>query len=229
LRGKIADGEGVDLTGGDMRVGIGQRLVLVGLLAAGIGVGVMRARGGGVDATGEREMVTVDQATLSRMVSEELERELPGAVMEEWKRQILIEAEKEKEQKQQESKKYTEEHPLIRMRYFLQILRSQLMLYKIQHADQFPPMEQMTEWKALLRKSYKTGATAEGAPFGPYIANPPVNSITQSSVVVATGSATTKAGWTYDEKTGAIRAIVLADREADAKRDLSADDFEIAK
>ena len=43
---------------------------------------------------------------------------------------------------------------------------------------------------------------------GPYVKQPPVNPITNSAKVAAPGKASADTGWTYDEQTGLLKAVL---------------------
>ena len=102
-----------------------------------------------------------------------------------------------------------------------QTLRSQLALYALQHNDKVPTLAQLqANWAVLLNKSSEDGSLAPAAGnsagsrnyrYGPYLQQAPVNPLTNSSKVVAAGSATVDAGFTYDETTGKIWAVSPAD------------------
>jgi general secretion pathway protein G len=74
----------------------------------------------------------------------------------------------------------------------LQTIRSQLELYKLQHKDK-PPAGVLagTNWDEMLKQTdadqadYVAGTSLTG-PFGPYLQQPPVNSMNQSSTLATT-------------------------------------------
>ncbi len=79
----------------------------------------------------------------------------------------------------------------------LQTLRSQIELFKIQHADNAPTNAQM--WTALLNASNTTGTTNATAnttyPFGPYLQAAPANPLNgRTGIGSATGATI---GWYY--------------------------------
>jgi general secretion pathway protein G len=80
----------------------------------------------------------------------------------------------------------------------LQSLRSQIELFKTQHND-VPPKDATSLWAALQNKTTigdTAGATPAAAnPYGPYVQNPPVNPLNNSSSVGAAAAAGT--GWVY--------------------------------
>jgi general secretion pathway protein G len=74
----------------------------------------------------------------------------------------------------------------------LQTIRSQLELYKLQHKDQPPPAVLAgTGWDEMLKQTdadhvdYVSGTSLSG-PFGPYLQQPPVNSMNQSATLATT-------------------------------------------
>lgn len=92
----------------------------------------------------------------------------------------------------------------------LQITRSQIQLYKIQHIEQLPggglaPFEQ-----ALTRKTNITGALDAAGPYGPYLKDIPENpfnnlntvEVEQDSRHLGGGNC----GWHFNSKIGAFHA-----------------------
>jgi general secretion pathway protein G len=80
----------------------------------------------------------------------------------------------------------------------LQTLRSQIELYKIQHADAPPAANKM--WTNMLFASDTTGNTTAGGttttyPLGPYVQAAPVNPANGQSAIG--GGAATNVGWVY--------------------------------
>lgn len=91
----------------------------------------------------------------------------------------------------------------------LQTLRSQIDMYRFQHAGMLPS-QSLVE---LTRTTDQFGNLGTGAVYGygPYIGSVPPNTITQSSTVVAAPSGgvmptavVVGAGWQYDVGTGKI-------------------------
>ena len=78
----------------------------------------------------------------------------------------------------------------------LQTLRSQIELFKIQHAD-VPPKDATALWTVLGGKTSTTDTTAVNAAgtFGPYVQNPPANPLNGFTTVAAASG--TAAGWVY--------------------------------
>ncbi len=108
----------------------------------------------------------------------------------------------------------------------LQSLRSQIELYRIQHNDNPPTLalfeEAMTMCSgptASVDTDYVAVAGVNRAthPFGPYMANIPLNPWNNSRTVVAADAA--GAGWVYDAATGAIH-IGVTDAPATATQTL---------
>jgi len=97
----------------------------------------------------------------------------------------------------------------------LQMLRSQIELYKIQHGDAIPAMADLED--ALTTKTNFAGAayteameTAGDPSFGPYMQKFPDNAVTSFSTLEATtgvpAAADTTKGWFYDVSNGMIYA-----------------------
>jgi hypothetical protein len=107
--------------------------------------------------------------------------------------------------------------------------RSGMVLYQVEHAQNFPALAMMSDWTALVEATYADGHTGPNGSFGPYIRGIPLNPLTGSSRVVAHGSPIAGAGWTYDERTGKIRAIVPSAYAALAAQLLLPGDYEILK
>lgn len=84
----------------------------------------------------------------------------------------------------------------------VQTLRSQVALYKLQHADTLPDLT--TSWDPLVKKTDATGSTtpANGVQtFGPYMQDAPVNSLNSKGTVVngdGTAASATAVGFMYD-------------------------------
>ncbi len=95
----------------------------------------------------------------------------------------------------------------------LQTIRSQLLLYKTQHLEDYPDdfADQMTQYTDV---NGNTNATPDSDyPYGPYLQSVPANPISGSNVVrEVTGASTTfsapeaDAGWWFNSDTGEFRA-----------------------
>ncbi len=92
-------------------------------------------------------------------------------------------------------------------------LRSQMAQYKADHVDRYPTVAQLqNNWAAFTQATNTDGSLAGGTRgvLGPYLQSPPINPLTNTSEVAPAGMPTSTCGWTYDEKTGRIRAFVPA-------------------
>src|SRR5258705_13137155 len=75
----------------------------------------------------------------------------------------------------------------------VQTIRSQLELYKLQHADKYPDFRKYG-WKQLTYKTNNAGQISDAnklpnnALFGPYIKTPPQNPLTKSSEILVVNS-----------------------------------------
>lgn len=87
----------------------------------------------------------------------------------------------------------------------LQSIRSQLELYQVQHNGDYPTLAQL--WDNLTETTDIHGATA-GSDFGPYLQKAPRNPFENSLTIAA--AAAQGVGWTYDEATGEILAVMSA-------------------
>lgn len=85
-------------------------------------------------------------------------------------------------------------------------LRSQIELYKVQHAGQYPAIT--SNLLALTVKTNADGTTTGTPTIGPYLLEIPVNGRTGSATVTASTSGTEKTGggWLYNSTTGKIWA-----------------------
>ncbi len=86
----------------------------------------------------------------------------------------------------------------------LQMMRSQIELYKIQHNDN-PPSPATSFEAQMTEPTDVTGAA--GADYGPYMQKVPTNPFNDSSIVTATdgiADITGASGWDYDAATGEI-------------------------
>jgi len=92
----------------------------------------------------------------------------------------------------------------------LQITRSQIQLYKIQHIERLPGGGSAPFEQALTRKTNITGALDAAGPYGPYVKELPENpfnnlnavEVEQDSRHLGGGNC----GWHFNSKTGAFHA-----------------------
>jgi hypothetical protein len=92
-------------------------------------------------------------------------------------------------------------------------IRSQMTQYKSDHFDRYPKFAQLQEnWASLTQPTNTDGSLAGGTRgvLGPYLQSIPINPLTNSSELAPAGMPTSTCGWTYDEKTGRIKAFVPA-------------------
>ena len=100
----------------------------------------------------------------------------------------------------------------------LQMLRSQIELYKVQHNDNLPTaalflnaMTMASASTASAEADYAVRAADNKTthPYGPYMQTIPTNPFAPAGVgdvVLATGADAATCGWTYNQDTGEIRA-----------------------
>ena len=94
----------------------------------------------------------------------------------------------------------------------LQMVRSQIELYKIQHGGALPGEVTATLQEAMTGKTDLAGAADASGEFGPYMQEWPTNAINGLDAVnVVTDAATaastsTSHGWWYNSATGEFRA-----------------------
>ena len=112
----------------------------------------------------------------------------------------------------------------------LQTLRSQLELYQIQHNGDYPTLANLQQdldadgvqdWTALTTETEVDGSAgdASGNEFGPYLQQPPTNSFEMSASVVAPGAPAATVGWTYNENTGEIKAVMATAKATELQMD----------
>ena len=95
----------------------------------------------------------------------------------------------------------------------LQMVRTQLQYYKLQHNDAFP---RSADWQQqMLSKTKANGRTSERGTCGPYLLQVPVNPLDGSRDIgpLQDGSG----GWTYDQATGQFRSNDPSVLEADSQ------------
>lgn len=81
-----------------------------------------------------------------------------------------------------------------------------LILYKIHHNKRFPTMQEMLDWKPILTHEQNHNSALPQA--ATVLMDPPLNPLTNSTRIVPAGHPTSDAGWTYDEESGTVRAII---------------------
>jgi general secretion pathway protein G len=105
----------------------------------------------------------------------------------------------------------------------LQTVRSQLLLYQVQHNDQFPSganfAAQLTQFTDIAGKTSASPSTA--FPFGPYLQAVPANPFTgKNDIRVAEAGKSFSppmacGGWFYNAETGEFRADMTDDQQGD--------------
>jgi len=99
----------------------------------------------------------------------------------------------------------------------LQSIRSQLELYQIQHAGDYPTLAQMWDNLTTATEIDGTAGNGDSNDLGPYLQRDPVNAFEASSTVAAAAAA--GVGWQYTEATGQIMAVMEATKAADLGMD----------
>ena len=89
----------------------------------------------------------------------------------------------------------------------LQTVRSQLELYKIQHDDRPPTLDELRNWRVLLVATDERGREDAKARLGPYLQVAPKNPFNGKTQVSAHGQADGDTGWTYDAKRWVLRVV----------------------
>lgn len=109
-------------------------------------------------------------------------------------------------------------------------LRAQIALYKLQHNDQVPTVDQIGDgFRFLMLRTDAAGNRSEDPnAVGPYLQHPVANPMTGKSKVAALGKATAEAGWSYDPQTGMVKAVLPKQFESQLKDRLSPRDVEFA-
>jgi hypothetical protein len=191
--------------------------VVMMLTAAGVGVAAEETVGSRAGGMGDKGASAPNRAEVEALVRSEVARELPKLLEGEVRKQLGEAIARAGKTARIQSAAST-----------LVTLRSQLELYRIMHNDAAPALEALKDWRALRVATDATGAFVAGANLGPYIQESPVNPFTGRSAVVAAGTATTAAGWTWDEKKMKLR-IVLPEGEAEALRAFTLENAEVVK
>ena len=98
-------------------------------------------------------------------------------------------------------------------------LRSQIALYRLQHHDNYPTLEQIGDgFRFLMIRTDADGNPSEGPnAIGPYMQQPAVNPLTGKSKVTAPGKATADAGWSYDPQSGRVKPVLPRQFESQLK------------
>ena len=92
----------------------------------------------------------------------------------------------------------------------LQMIRSQIELYKIQHKDQIPGSDSATFIANLTSQTDIDGGTVEAGEtaYGPYMQKWPTNALNDSDALeVSAAAATATEGWHYHTDTGEFTAL----------------------
>lgn len=111
----------------------------------------------------------------------------------------------------------------------LRMLQKTMQLWHAEHGGNYPTLAQMQagdeDWSGFIGRTDIDGTLNLAGEQGPYLAKPPMNVLTRSSLVADAGAATANHGWTYDEMTGVLRLIIPAGANV-ADFDLNANDVE---
>lgn len=165
--------------------------------------------------------------TVGKMVRDEMQRQLPEAVEKEIRNHLPELRKWAREENARQMEAAGIDPRINATRSTLQTIRSQIELYKIQHADQCPAI--LSSWNQLLQHTDQDGRTAGNATFGPYMMSAPVNPLNGSAKVVAIGDATSDAGWVFAVKGNSFDFRFVLPREVadQVKKRVDAGDFEI--
>ena len=179
------------------------------VLLAGAGVaGLCR---GGTDASGQNTPPATEPSmndkAIQRLVEQEVAKQLQPAVEREVKRQldgfVALAQQQQKTQDEKAAALADIQTKAYAVQEMLQMVRSQIELYKIQHNEQYPTIKELERWNVMLNST-----TLGGDTFGPYLQDAPVNPFSSRTAVVPMGKGTSDAGWVYNEKTGELRAVI---------------------
>ncbi len=97
---------------------------------------------------------------------------------------------------------------LAEMRATLRAIRVQLERYQLDHGGAAPTFASLTDgWQPLLAKTDAQGHITPAGKFGPYLQTPPLNPFNGSAAVAPAGQPI-HAGWTYDQSTMTLRAVL---------------------
>ncbi len=90
----------------------------------------------------------------------------------------------------------------------LQMIRSQIELYKIQHGDDLPGSAAGVDFKTALTNSSDIAGAIAGTDYGPYMQKFPKNALNDSDDVEVTAvAATATVGWHYNTATSVLTAL----------------------
>lgn len=120
------------------------------------------------------------------------------------------------------------EAAILQLRDALAALRSLMVYYHAQHGERFPSFDALNEWAAFLKTTTPDGRFTVNGMCGPYLLDVPINPLTRSDRLLpasADPASAGDAGWIYDERTGALRALVPPAAADDARRFLSPSDY----
>ncbi len=97
-----------------------------------------------------------------------------------------------------------------RLQSDLQMLRSQVQLYKIQHLDELPHTTDSGEFAQRLTETTDKSGSIDGDDFGPYMTSVPKNPFVDSETMFGFGTGTPPTNgdthWWVDTETGVIHA-----------------------
>lgn len=96
----------------------------------------------------------------------------------------------------------------------LHTVRSQLELYKAQHAGKYPTRAAFAD--AMTKKTKADGTVdASDGQFGPYLLQVPINPVDSISTLASSQDGT--GGWFYDETSGVFKSNDASVKTADSK------------
>ncbi len=145
-----------------------------------------------------------DDAALAAMVRDEVARQIKAQLPELVKAEVKSQIDELRHQSALQSRAPA-------ARSMIQTIRSQIMLYKLQHRDIAPTFEQLSSWEALTHTTDTMGridSQNTTMAFGPYLPATPHNPLNNSSTVVLRGHATPGDGFVYDPESGNIWLVV---------------------
>ncbi len=108
-------------------------------------------------------------------------------------------------------------------------VRKQIEVWKLDHGANYPTLSQIqagpSDWDVFTSRTLLDGSVDSAGGFGPYFPVPPMNTFTNSTLVVEAGSPADVAGWTYNESNGTLK-LILPHAVDPAITGLSAVDYE---